>query len=1034
MSEIVDWEDPTLVERNRRPARAHFVPYGDRETALRRDRGRSSRFRLLNGEWRFRYSDRPEHAPEGFASPDFDVSDWDSVQVPHNWQTSGYGRPHYTNLEYPFPVDPPHVPDENPTGSYRREFHVPDSWDGRRVFVRFGGVDSAFSVFVNGERVGSSKGSRIPAEFDVTDAVEPGDNTLAVRVLRWSDGSYLEDQDMWWLSGIFRDVSLIAVPRTHVDDVDVRTDLDDDGDEATVSVTATVANGGPARTSRALDVEIVDDDGKPVSNEPATESIEVPAGESTAVTVERDVADPATWTAETPNCYTALVTMQDGDGDVLEVVPQTIGVREVDIVDGTLRINGEPVTIRGANRHDFHPDEGRAVPLATMREDLERMKRHNINAVRTAHYPNDPRFYELCDRLGLYVVDEADLECHGMRDVASPYHISDDPEWETAYVDRMVRMVERDKNHPSVIAWSLGNESGVGRNHEAMERVTREIDSTRPIHYEPDDDLDVSDIVSPMYPPVDRLTDLLEAHPDAPVVLCEYVHAMGNGPGGIGEYWETFRNHERLQGGFVWDWRDQGLRRETNDGEEWFAYGGDFGDEPNDANFNINGVTFPDGEPSPGLTELKKVIEPIDVEAVDLETGTLAVENRFDFRTLAGFTADWAVHADGEVVESGLLPLPEVASGEREEVAVPVTAPVDGDAVEYHLDVSVRLARRTPWAEAGHEIATAQFELPSRTASRDRSSAVARTGAEVLELDERGTTIGVTGPQTEVVVDRPTGLISEWTHLGRSLIETGPRLNCWRAPTDNDEASFAEAWRAHGLDDLRRRVDDVEAERLDTETVQVDVEGRLAPPSLETGFDFTQTYRIRGDGEVVLRTSLTPDGELPVIPRVGLSLRLPGDLGDVSWFGRGPGESYADSKRANLVGRYSRDVADLHTPYVAPQENGNRTDIRWVSLTDTRGVGLFAAGVEDHRLDFSAHRYTIEDLEAAAHLHELPRRDSVTLTLDHDHTGLGTATCGPRTLPEYRVEPEPMEFTVRFSSFSVDSLSPNDLYRRGADR
>ncbi|MFC6825127.1 glycoside hydrolase family 2 TIM barrel-domain containing protein [Halopelagius fulvigenes] len=1040
-----DWQAPEIIGRNRLRPHADVLPYDDVETALDGARGASRWISLLNGEWSFALSETPADAPADFHDPEFDASDWDDIEVPVNWQAAGYGNPHYTNVVYPFPMDPPHVPTENPTASYRRAFHVPEEWDERRIRLHFEGVDSAFHLWVNGEEVGYSEGSRLPAEFDVTEAVTPGENTVAVRVYKWSTGSYLEDQDMWWLSGIFRDVYAYALPATHVEDVDVRTELDDAYEDARLRAAVEVRNAGEASATADVEAELVDENGDAVPVSLPSRSVALDADEATEVAFEAEVEDPEKWTAETPNRYELVVTVSEGDRST--VVTQPVGFREVELRDGQLLVNGEAVTIRGVNRHDFHPDRGRAVPIEAMREDVEMMKRHNLNAVRTAHYPNDTRFYDLCDEYGLYVLDETDIECHGMEFAESIQHISDDPDWEDAYVDRMVRMIERDKNHPSVIIWSLGNESGFGAHHRTMAEVTRERDPTRPIHYEEDVEQEVVDIVGPMYPTLEELEAwAAEEDPDHPVIPCEYSHAMGNGPGNLREYWDLFYEHDRLQGGFVWDWLDQGIRRTAEDGTEWFAYGGDFGDEPNDANFNINGLVFPDRTPSPGLTEYKKVVEPVVLDADDVERGRVTVENRYDFRSLDHLTATWRVSTDGRLVQSGTLDLPSVAPGESDVVSVPVESEYLDEDGEHVLGVEVSLSSETAWAERGHTVATGEFELP---VGGDPSHPVSAASSP-LRCEETEGGIVVSNAEFELVFDDTYGVVDSLSYRGRDLLERGPRVGMWRAPTDNDRGlplprtllstlmkryeaeetlgpqdvrsiGFAQLWREHGLDSLRFRTDDVTHEVRGDEAVTISVEGRLAPPIFDHGFGVEQTYTVADDGTITVETEVEPEGDLsvlPSLPRLGLDLTLDGDFDNVTWYGRGPGESYVDSKEANLLGRYSRTVEELHTPYVAPQENGNRTDTRWVTFTDQRGIGVHVAG--DGTFDFSAHRYSTDDLEAADHRHELPRRDDVWVSLDHAHCGLGSASCGPPTLPQYRLEPEPTAFTFELRLFTTD--------------
>ena len=1032
-----DWENPQVFARNREPARAHFVPYGDMASALAGDKGRSDRFRLLNGVWKFCFSESPEEAPEQFFEECFDDGGWDDIPVPYSWQMQGHGRPHYTNVQYPFPTDPPRVPTENPTGSYRRQFFVPEDWANREIFLRFEGVDSVFNVWVNGQEVGYSQGARLPAEFDVTTRVRPGLNTLAVQVIQWSDGSYLEDQDMWWLSGIFRDVCLIATPKLHLFDFQVQTVLDDDYDDAALKVRTVTRNySGQAAEGFCVEAKLTDADGRAVANL-APSLLPVEAGGQCEVNLDARIAGPEKWSAERPFLYDLRIVLKDPTGSVTEVVSTKVGFRRVEIRDGNLLVNGVPIMLKGVNRHDHHPDLGKAVPLESMLEDVLLMKRHNVNAVRTSHYPNDPRFYDLCDAYGLWVLDETDVECHGFGSVGDISRISDDPVWEAAYVDRMVRMVERDKNHPSVIIWSLGNESGFGRNHEAMAARAREIDPTRPIHYEGDKELKVADILGPMYPHVDSVIQVGEGkeavsfggynlepseYTDKPMILCEYAHAMGNGPGGLKEYWEAFYKYERLQGAFVWDWIDQGLRQTTESGTERFAYGGDYGDEPNDGNFLINGLIFPDRTPSPGLVEYKKVLEPVKV--VDLASGRLSISNRYDFIDLDHLHLGWTVTADDRVVQSGTLPMPAVPAGESGSVTIPYAPIQSAEAgAEYWLNVRFTLAHDTSWADQDHEVAWAQFELPSQAQPSFRANPASMPR---LRCEESSQALSIVGADFSMVFDKVRGVIKSWEHEGLPLICGGPRLNFWRAPTDND-ARVAGEWRQAGLHRLTHRSDAISVQQEEEQVVKVTVSSRIAPPVLDRGFVCEYVYTIYGSGDVTIETRGVPHGEFSVLPRIGLQMALPGALNQVRWYGRGPGESYPDSREAGRIGVWSCSVEELWTPYVYPQENGNRADVRWVALTDLRGMGLFAQGAPC--INFSAHRFRTEDIEEAKHTDELVPRDEITLNLDYHQHGLGSASCGPGVLPQYELKPHEFTFRVRLKPFSIDRVSPATLGR-----
>lgn len=976
-----DWENHELTGRGRLPGRAYFFGYPDEAMALTFDRSVSPWFQSLNGRWKFHFATTVAEAP----AHDSDASGWAELPVPSSWQMHAYGRPHYTNVQFPFPVDPPRVPTENPTGSYRREFEISRSWDGKRVLLRFEGVDSAFTVWVNGREVGFSKGSRLPAEFDVTDFVTPGRNTLAVRVVQWSDGSYLEDQDMWWLSGIFRDVYLLARPATHLADVRVH---------------------APAAGPIKVDTDI--------------------AGDATGCSVETrlldDVGPRRLWTAETPNLYTLLVTLKDSRGVALEVVPLRVGFRTVEISGDRFMVNGVAIKLKGVNRHEMHPDLGRAVPLEAMIEDILIMKRNNINAIRTSHYPNDPRFYDLCDHYGLYLIDECDLETHGFSEGSRNWDGNplNEPGWEAACVDRMERMVRRDRNHPCIIMWSLGNESSMGCVHHAMAARTRFLDSSRPIHYEGDRNLEVADVFSQMYTHPDKVA-IIGKETDAeirkalgskgsgydakPFVLCEYAHAMGNGPGGLLEYVETFYHSERLLGGFIWEWCDHGIRRKTDDGREYFAYGGDFGDQPNDYDFVCDGLVFPDRRPSPGLIEYKKVIEPVKVEAVDLATGRFRVINRYDFIGLDHLRVEWRVEDEtGVEIERGEVAPPTVAGRGSAELTIPFTK-------HGLLTLRFLLAGAALWAPRGHEVAWAQFALA------DAKAPAMRAPHALIRVNETATRVDVEGEGFALAFDKVRAVIASWTRGGNPVFRAGPKLNFWRATTDNDRIAQGEyetdkAWRRAGLHWLQHRTDDVRLERLGGDAVRIVARTRIAPPVNRHGFECEYTYTIVGNGKVNLDVVVVPKGEMPsTLPRVGLQLTLPGSMNRVRWSGRGPGESYCDTKQAQRFGLWNAKVDELYTPYIYPQENGNRTDVSWVEFADAQGFGFRASGLPN----FSAHRFTTEDLDAARHTTDLNPRDFITVSLDYAHQGIGTASCGPGALPQYRLSPREFRFGAQFS-------------------
>ncbi|MHB9758084.1 glycoside hydrolase family 2 TIM barrel-domain containing protein [Streptomyces sp. BYX5S] len=909
----------------------------------------------LNGTWSFRLAGRADEHDDAFASPGFDAGDWGEVAVPGHWVMQGdgaYGGPAYTNVLYPFPVDPPHVPDENPTGDHLRTFDLPDDWpaDGGAV-LRFDGVESCARVWLNGTELGEFKGSRLPHEFEVGELLSPTGNVLAVRVHQWSAGTYLEDQDQWWLPGIFRDVTLLHRPADGVRDFFTHASYDHGTGHGTLRVDSDVAG-------RVTVPEL---------------GIDVATGEPVTVAVEP-------WTAETPRLY---------DGELAtagERVPLRIGFRTVELSDGLIKVNGTPVLFKGVNRHEWHPEHGRALDLDTMRRDVELMKSHNINAVRTSHYPPHPAFLALCDEYGLWVVDECDLETHGFCEQGWRDNPVDDERWTPALLDRAARMVERDKNHPSVVLWSLGNEAGTGRGLTAMAEWIRARDPERLIHYEGDINCRDTDVYSRMYAPhaeVERIGRGLDGGTEKrrglPFIQCEYAHAMGNGPGGLADYQRLFETYDRLQGAFVWEWIDHGVA----DDRYGFAYGGDFGEELHDGNFVCDGLLFPDRTPSPGLVEFKKVIEPVRIE-IDADAGSVRVTNRYDFRDLSHLAFDWTYEVAGEVAERGTLTAPPLGPGESADVKLTSpSAAGDGYWTVRALDGD---GNEVAWGQSAEPTSTTELPLPvgARPAAADGTVAL--------------------GP---AVFDARTGALRA---LGDVALAAAPRLDVWRATTDNDDgASWQDderlglRWREFGLHRMQHRVDAVE---LGEEALTVHT--RVAPASRDIGL--RASYRWTADERRLrLTVSVTPEGDwhLP-LPRLGVRLGLPvGDLG-VRWFGGGPGEAYPDTRQAARLGRWEADVDALHTPYVRPQENGARVGVRWAELG-----GLRIEGEPAYAL--TARRWTTEQLDAATHRTDLTPGDTLWVHLDHAQQGIGTQSCGPGVLPQYRLTPEPAEFTFVFT-------------------
>ncbi|MBB6450932.1 beta-galactosidase/evolved beta-galactosidase subunit alpha [Geomicrobium halophilum] len=1021
---LQDLETLSTIQRNRLPAKSHFFRYEDQQQALKNQRSSSKGYKSLNGKWKFKYSESPMLSPREFYKQTYDTSGWDTINVPSNWQLEGYGSPHYTNVQYPFPIDPPHVPSNNPTGCYRREFYI-DQREDETTILHFEGVDSAFHLWINGEEVGYSQGSRIPSAFDITPYVQNGKNTLAVRVYQWCDGSYIEDQDMWWLSGIFRDVYLVTKPNVHITDFFAKPEFDDHYQDATLQLDVNLENPSGLK-GYSLEVELFDTSMQSGIKE---EKVDI-SGKNH---FELSVSSPKKWSAESPSLYKLTITLKDASGRIVEVIPSNVGFRSVEIQQGLMLVNGKPIKLKGVNRHDHHPDLGRSVPRASMEKDVKLMKQHNINAVRTAHYPNDPYFYHLCDVYGLYVIDESDLECHGFELIGNKHQISDDPAWEKAYLDRIQRMVERDKNFPSIIMWSLGNESGYGRNHKAMTAWAKDRDDSRIVHYEgetqvvmdrgnqyPEDELESSDVFTTMYTDFDVLEKLGQRGDlSKPHILCEYAHAMGNGPGGFNEYWETIYRHDRLQGGFVWEWLDHGIRSYTKEGEAFFAYGGDFGEQPHDSNFVIDGLLRPDRSPSPALLEYKKVIEPVVIEAIDLEERLFQINNRYEFVDLAHLQLSWNLHSEEGIIDQGRLTLPEVQPGEVKQIEIPYDTTGQHEK-DCWLTLDFTLAMDTDWAERGHLVAWSQFAVQENNKTHDiqiprelHNITVNETDADILFY----------GEDFHFAFDKASGKLSSWLYKGQEMIDSGPELDFWRAPIDNDlipgfnPPSSVETWKKYGLHGMQHNIRSVHYHFSEEgRKAEIEVVARIAPPVLAWGIHVKYKYEIFVDGNVTLHVEGSFEGDIPeTLPKIGLRMGVPRRFENVQWYGLGPGESYIDSQLAPTYGVWINSVRNMFTPYVFPQENGNRHKTRWFTLVDVRGHGIKVIG--DPEVEFSAQMYSREKIEQAQHLYELTEDNMITVNMNHQQHGLGSASCGPDVLEKYRLKTRNFKFKVHFQGF-----------------
>ncbi len=1014
LSRHPELEDPTYLQLNRLPARTEFHSYPSAAAALPFDRAASPWLQSLDGDWRFHLADCPSHVPAGFQSDGFDDLGWDITPVPSHWQCQGYDQPRYTNTKYPFPLDPPYVPEDNPTGCYRRRFTIPSSWSGRRTILRFDGIDSAFHVWVNGVAVGFSKGSRMAAEFDVTAALQPGENLLAVNVYRWSDGSYLEAQDMWLLSGIFRGVSLRSEAVVSLWDAEVRTKLSADFAQAELAIELTLKNSCDTTTEITVDAQLVDRGGREVLNAPLTTVATVDGSSLKKISLRASVAHPKLWTAETPVLYTVMLRI---GADTF--IPLRIGFREVRIEDGFLKVNGSPIMLKGVNRHEWDARAGRATRPENLRSDLLLMKRSNFNAVRCSHYPNVSLFYDLCDELGLYVMDEADLETHGCQAGGNQGLLSMDPAWLPAYLDRVERMLEQNKNHPSIIIWSAGNECGFGQNIEKVCRWLKGRDGSRPVHYPQSSQKNptVTDFRQYGYCNVARVREMGEMeHGGWPAIATEYGHAMGNGPGGLKDFWEEIYAHPHLQGGFLWEWIDHGLLAHSAEGHPYYVYGGDFGDELSDKNFCIDGLLFPDRTPSPALNEIKKVMEPARLVPVCLEEGRFQLHNRLDFSSLDLLELHWSVILDGETVARGTLPLPSVGPRQSVEVRVPCALPALRHAdSRCDLNVDFVLKEHTPWAEKGHVLAWDQFELP---VLRPAVPPLIMSSHKELKSSVKGQALTIRGADFTFTFDRRTGTLTDWIAAGRSLLEAGPRLQVWRAPIDNDgvhrRLMRTGQWRDARLFELFFRPRAMEFEANGQESVTVYIEGQMLPQAFSIAYDCQYVYTIMNDGQLFMDLWATPYGDWPeVVGRLGVTMAVPRRYEGVEWFGLGPGECYPDSRAAARMGHYRASVDELHTPYVFPQSNGTRVGTRRVALRDADGFGMQVVGKEEFA--FSASRFSELDLAKAAHTVELRDSGRIHLNLDRAVRGLGSGSCGPEPEECYECRPQPFGMRMQMS-------------------
>lgn len=1004
-----EWNNnPEIYQLNRMEAHATLIPFDTVEEAFTGNRKESRHYQCLNGTWKFSFAETPDKRVKNFYDNDFDHSDWKEITVPGHWQLQGYDYPQYTNIRYPWDeteqISPPYAPVVyNPVGSYFRSFEIPKAWEDKPVFISFQGVESAFYLWVNGDLVGYSEDSFTPSEFDITPYLIEGTNKLAVEVYRWSDASWLEDQDFWRISGIFRDVYLYCVPDIHIYDFTVVTDMDDQYRNADLKLKAKVMNYfGTNKGNVQIDADLYDQSGRKVLDKPIQMVGNLNQDNDIILTGEAFVENPLKWSAEDPNLYTLVLSLKDSNNNLLETESCKVGFRQFELKDGLMKINGKRIVFKGTDRHEFSADKGRAISYEEMLTDIKLMKAYNINAVRTSHYPNHPLWYDLCDEYGIYVIDETNLETHGYykkNDETGAIETipGDKAEWTAAVIDRCNSMMLRDKNHPCVLLWSLGNESYSGENFVKMHDHLKENDPTRVIHYEGVYHNraweHASDVESQMYSKVETLESYALNNPKKPFVLCEYSHSMGNSNGNLFKYCDLFEKYPVLQGGFIWDWIDQAILTRTSEGIDYLAYGGDFNEPTHDGNFCGNGLIFADRNITPKLYEVKRCYQNVGFEAIDLTIGKVKITNKFLFTNLKDYELLWEIMKNGSVIQRGTTVVDLEPDHEYESELGYYLPETNSDEDEFILNLSLITTKDYLWADRGHEVAFDQFVLPKKVISKtDKTSS-----KSILSVAQENQAIRISGDDFSVTFDKASGTLSSYYFQGEELLKEALVPNFWRAYIDNDNGNKLQercaVWRE--ASQLR----DVTLVNLSYSETKAVIEVEYLLPSAANSICKMQ-YTVNSGGEVVIREVLIPGRRLPEIPEIGTLLILDESFENLEWYGRGPHENYWDRAIGAKIGIYQGKVKDQMVPYLRPQECGNKTEVRWCTLTNKKGKGLLIKG--DPFIEVNALPYTPYELEASDHQYKLPVSDKVALRINYKQMGVGgDDTWGSRTHSEF---------------------------------
>ncbi len=1025
------WETQSICQVNKMEPHAHFIPYATIDQARTGDKWQSPLLQSLNGVWKFNLAQNPSERPYWFFMDDFDTRGWKEIKVPANWELEGFDYPIYTNVKFPHKRTPPKIQEHyNPVGSYKRTFTIPENWKGNDVVLHIGAASSMVNVWVNEKYVGYSEDSKTPAEFNITQFLKKGENSLAIEIFRWCDGSYLEDQDFWRMSGITRDIYLVARAPQQVQDFRVVAGLDSTYTNGVFSLNIDVANNGE-NTSAAVVEAVLNDNGTAVQNF----SKNLDAGQNNVV-FEATLPNVKQWSAEIPNLYELIITVKNGE-NVVEVIRQDVGFRTSEIKNGNLLINGKYVYLKGANIHEHNEKTGHYQDKETMLLDIKLMKLHNLNAIRTSHYPEPEIWYELCNKYGLYLIDEANIESHGMG--YGKESLAKDSTWMDAHLYRTKNMWERDKNQPSVIIWSLGNEAGNGVNFHATYDYLKSVDKTRPVQYE-GARLDTNtDIFCPMYARMGHMEEYAKSKPARPLIQCEYAHAMGNSVGNLQDYWTLIEKYPALQGGFIWDWVDQGLLKTDSVGETFWGYGGDFGPDtvPSDGNFCCNGLVSPDRSVKPQLLEVKKVYQYIGFKPVDLKKGTIEIKNKYAFLNLSTFDFSWEIVGDGQVVKNGTFS--DVNLEPEQTLVVSFDnqfEPVAG--VEYFLNVKAKLKNNWSLLEAGTELAAEQFALPVFVAVPLANKAA----FPAVNVQDSENSVTINGEGFSVAFDKKAGVMTSFKKGDAELLKSGPVPNFWRAPTDNDFGNGlhrrSRVWRTAGE---TRKVAGVAVAQKAKNSAEVVFKFDLVNDSNEVIAAYQSVYTILGSGDVLVDNRFKmAKADLPEIVRMGMNLEMPRKYDQFTYLGRGPQENYWDRKTGAFVGLYKQTVADQYWPYVRPQENGNKTDVRWVAVTDTDGNGLLFVGLP--LLEVSAHHNVLADFESKIrsfdnqrdltpavnrHTNDVKPRDLTSVNIDYKQMGVGgDDSWGARTHDEYRLTAKEYKYSFRMKAIAAGE-KPEEL-------